>query len=118
MVRPMVPQLQYFPESPFFSLMVRLILQLFATKSSAGKGRASQGSGFAGDMASFIVDAFPSFKISFFQRISARNPKGFPPTNPFRHHDDVQRKPRRQRVRRHLRIHTVAVPSDIQQKVL
>ena len=36
-------------------------------------------------MVLFIVHATPFFEISFLERVTARNPKGFPPTNPFRH---------------------------------
>ena len=39
------------------------------------------------------------------------------PSSVLRGHSDVQRETMRQRVKRHMRAHTVAEPSDIQQKV-
>ena len=39
------------------------------------------------------------------------------PSSVSRSHDDVQTETNRQRVKRHMRAHTVAEPSDIQQKV-
>ena len=40
---------------------------------------------FTADMALFVFYVFPFFEISFLERVTAPNPKGFPPTNPFRH---------------------------------
>ena len=37
------------------------------------------------DMALFVIYVFPLFEISFLERVTARNPKGFPLTNPFGH---------------------------------
>ena len=72
---------------------------------------------FTEDMALFVIYVFPFFEISFSERVTARNPKGFP-SSVSRGHDAVQRETRRQLVKRHMRVHnTVAEPSNIQQKV-
>ena len=48
------------------------------------------------------------------KRVSTDKPN---PSSVSRSDDDVQRETRRQRVKRHMRAHSVAEPSDIQQKV-
>ena len=145
MAHPMVPEKQRFPEPPCVSMMVRLILQLLATKTSVKRRRHKaahvwccsrlsrpsatlqvlqiwrsgaaclhRGYGFVHRL------RVPTLQDKLLKNVS---PLGtFPPTNPFPSsvspgHDDVQRETRRQRVKRHMRAHTVAEPRNIQQKV-
>ena len=78
---------------------------------------------FTEDMALFVIYVFPFFEISFFgtchrsesKMVSIDKPI---PSSVSRGHDAVQRKTRRQRVKRHMRVHTVAEPSNIQQKFI
>ena len=64
---------------------------------------------------------FPFLEISFLECVTSWNPKGSTdkpiPSSVSRSDDDVQRETNRQRVKRHMRAHTVAEPSDIEQKV-
>ena len=55
MVRPMVHKIQRFPESPCVSVMVRLILQLLATKHFGKEGTSQGGSRVV------FFSSFPAF---------------------------------------------------------
>ena len=75
---------------------------------------------FTEDMALSVIYVFPFFKPfgtchrSESKMVSIDKPI---PSSVSRGHDAVQRETRRQRVKRHMRVHTVAEPSNIQQKV-
>ena len=75
---------------------------------------------FTEDMALSVIYVFPFFKLfgtchrSESKMVSIDKPI---PSSVSRGHDAVQSETRRQRVKRHMRVHTVAEPSNIQQKV-
>ena len=77
---------------------------------------------FTEDMALFVIFVFPNFEISFFGTCHCSESKKLSidkpiPSSVSRGHDAVQRETRRQRVKRHMCVHTVAELCDIQQKV-
>ena len=106
----MVPKILRLPEFLNVSTMVRLILQTLATMTSARKERHEAVHVWCSTRLPWPCVTLPILKFwrtgvaclhrthgfvrrlpvpillhSFLERVTAQNPKGFPPTNPFRH---------------------------------
>ena len=141
-MRPLAPKIQRFPELPYVSMIVTLILQLLATKTSVKRKRHKAVHVWYSTRLSLPPVTLPILYVlevrcplssletwlcpsstrshsCFLECVTARNPKGFPPTKPFRHQyhaSQCSKGDKRQRVKCHMRAHTVAEPSDTQQK--